>query len=695
MPSARSRLSTLLFALALLAGTLLPTLSLGAQGAGGEGPAALAAAASALALERTTDAHRWLAEVPAGDRGWTWHWLADQVDRSAETLIDAGSPITAFAASPDLSILAVITADGRLLLRGAEGPVRSLPLGPEEARQDPGESLRALALSPDASYLAAVRRDGAVTVFELPAGTRKWEFKVEADGVGALAFSPDGAAVALGGFRRHPETRRPVGFVELRSRDGALLRSWAPTAFFIGALAFAPGGGTLAAGGPQGKLDLLALADGGTDTALEITESRGFPQIHDLAFSADGERLVAACGDGTLRFWSTAGWQPLGTPTAAPVHRAGARAVAFETRTAGVVSGGTDLVIRLAHGPGEPPAEALLGHRGTIVGLAVGPGGEVISAAEDGTVRRWETADLEAPLIAGESVWGMAFRGDGRRLATADGAGRVRIWDPQTRELVREIAAHEGDAVSVLFAAGGSQLVSTGNDGRLRVWSAESGEMLAELEDVEDGRGVALSLSPDGRTLAAGSSRGTVKLWDLGTRKHLATLAGHDGEVSQALFTPDGSRLVTVAADGQVITWEAAPGTERARFRAHDGAIHGAALSPDGTLLATAGEDRTLHLWDLASGKLVRAIPGHAERVWSLAFSPDGHLLASASNDYTARLWDVATGLPLIVWPHPIEVYKVLWSPGGETLAIAPFDGEIRLLTVPQAAPKPEAAPRP
>lgn len=649
------------------------------------GAAMVAAAAQALELERPAEARRWLALVPEAQRSWAWAWLSRRADLSTQTLIDAGSPLVAFAARTEPLRVAAATRDGRILLRDSGGAARTLAAPSKVPGSEQDGGMAALAFSPDGSRLAAAERDGSVRIVGFASGDSLSEWSVEAAGVGAVAWSPRGDRIAIGGFRwihpdpEQPSRRRPTAFLELRRPTGELVRALKPSGFSLGALAFSPDGSWLAAGGPQGKLDLVPVTAEGAAVAIEIQESRGFPEIDALAFSGDGARLAAACGDGTVRLFSIPDGASL-EKVSTPMHRAGATAVSFFPDGEGFASGGADLLIRVVDAASGGAPDVLPGHLGRIVGLAAGPDGRLVTAAEDGTVRLWSTAAIESPLVHQESVWGMAFSRDGELFATVDAAGTVRIWNRRDLRLLREIQAHETDAVEVVFTADDRELISTGNDGRVLVWDVESGELRAELEDVEDGRGVALSLSPDGRTLAAGSTRGTVKLWDLQARELLATLAGHEAEVWRALWTPDGDRVITAASDGYVVVWDAATGTEISRFHAHDAEIHGAALSPDGSHLATAGGDREIRIWRLDTQDLQRTLNGHSDRVWSLAWSPDGTLLASVSNDYTARLWDVASGLPLITWPHEIQVYKALWAPGGDTLAIAPFDGRLRLL---------------
>jgi len=54
-----------------------------------------------------------------------------------------------------------------------------------------------------------------------------------------------------------------------------------------------------------------------------------------------------------------------------------------------------------------------------------------------------------------------------------------------------------------------------------------------------------LSFSPDGRLFAVGKRDGKVKIWDLSSRKEIATLRGHKGIVRSSTFSPDGRFLAS------------------------------------------------------------------------------------------------------------------------------------------------------
>jgi WD40 repeat protein len=154
---------------------------------------------------------------------------------------------------------------------------------------------------------------------------------------------------------------------------------------------------------------------------------------------------------------------------------------------------------------------------------------------------------------------------------------------------------------------------------------------------------LSLAFSPDGKLLASGGIKKTVKLWDAATGKERATLKGHAEDVRSVAFAPDGQTLASGSSDNTVKLWDVATGQERLTLKVHN-AIYSLAFAPDGRVLAAAsvwtGE---IHLWNLPGGEARAVLQGHKDGIRSLAFSPDGKTLVSSDME-GVRLWNPRTG---------------------------------------------------
>ncbi|PSB54611.1 serine/threonine protein kinase, partial [filamentous cyanobacterium CCP1] len=154
----------------------------------------------------------------------------------------------------------------------------------------------------------------------------------------------------------------------------------------------------------------------------------------------------------------------------------------------------------------------------------------------------------------------------------------------------------------------------------------------------------AVTLSPDGETVASGSYDATIKLWDAETGELRRTLLGHSDAVRSLVMSPDGQTLASGSSDATIKLWDMETGELRRTLSGHSGPIWSVAISSDGRVLASGSYDGTVRVWDLESGTLIYTLPEHYDSVWSVAISPDGQTVVSGSYDGTAKIWDLRTG---------------------------------------------------
>jgi len=138
-------------------------------------------------------------------------------------------------------------------------------------------------------------------------------------------------------------------------------------------------------------------------------------------------------------------------------------------------------------------------------------------------------------------------------------------------------------------------------------------------------------------------------LWNVATRRPIGgPLTGQSGQIASVAFSPDGKTLASGSSDGTsgtVLLWN--PATRQPvgtpLITGQGGPVSSVAFSPHGKTLAVGSYDGSIWLRDVATRQPGRPITASGFPIYSVAFSPDGETLASGSIDGTVRLWNAAT----------------------------------------------------
>lgn len=190
--------------------------------------------------------------------------------------------------------------------------------------------------------------------------------------------------------------------------------------------------------------------------------------------------------------------------------------------------------------------------------------------------------------------------------------------------------------------------------------------------------------SPDGRQVAAGGRDGTIRLWDVATRRPVgAPLTGHRERIYAMAFSPDGRFLATAAGfQGDTKLWNLATGdvADIPPGAPDGGRITTMSFSRDGRLLATTSSSRS-QLWDVSTGRF-RWVSMEESAYVAMMFGSDGRLLAvpRGGGKLLVSVRDRTKEPRDEIVTRSDEEYQSAWfSPRGDRLAVVAGEGHVQL----------------
>lgn len=430
-----------------------------------------------------------------------------------------------------------------------------------------------------------------------------------ADNGTGLAFSPDGKLIAL------PEleyvNKVVSGSVTLfEVETGKEIRRIEPPNHGIAAIAFSPDNKTLV----FNTLSTIHVKD--VDTGKEIRQIKGFFGTNQIVFAPDGQTIAIKGRDQSVRL--------------------------YETKTG-----------NLLRTIGEVPANA----RNFVTSSNGAPRTDVVY-----------TSDSKTLILGGHQV--------PRFFEVASG-----------KETTRPGGGHGGAVSALTISADGSTIVSRGAEGAFRAWDVRTRKEVRQFAESTGTSSVAFS--PDGKLVALGHNDGTIRLLDVADGKEKSQWKAHEGTIASIVFTANGKSIATRGAyDGTLNLFDVEKGTKRKHFtfqdvkagnngvmivRSSNGPTetYPLAISADGKTLATfiapqqmlvqgqqqiQPDSNCVRLFDVPSGKEVRKITLPAGlAIRNFVFSLDGRLLVSENVDKTVSVWEVASGQERLRLGDPVD----------------------------------------
>ncbi|MEZ6121141.1 MAG: protein kinase [Pirellulaceae bacterium] len=550
------------------------------------------------------------------------------------------SPLWTIAVSPNGEVLAGGTTvdeeeEGRVVLWSIETGERlsSFKGSPHGNRKKSGCCIETIDFSPDGRFLAYSSHDKSIRIRDISDPSNPTEVKMLLGHdklIEDLEFSPDGQRIASAS---HDET---VRIWDLKNDDHRTLHGHV---HYVTCVTWTPDGKQVISGGWDETIRIWDLESNSHRTLLGHNG-----HVVQVAISRDGRRLASA------DLFSAKLWD----------IENGTELLSMEGKDCVDFSGDGQKLASMDHGQsivvweGCPISETkdrllhtLHGHDRGIMSSTFNPDGSLLATcAMDHTVRLWDTnlgRPVQEPWSANLSLYSVvSFSPDGKYLAAGGRPYSLTVWDLQTNQANQ----FKDPPVCLIFAPNG--LLACPLHGRIRLVDPTTfevqGKVFGERTDNHASVIWSIAFSSDDNYAATAGLDGTVRIWDVKTRRLLHARADHGGHVWEVAFSPDGSVLGSSGLDGTVRLWDPKTGQLLRTLQSHYDASHGVAFHPSGQYVA-AGSGSTrrgrIVIWEMSTGEEVLVLDGHSRKVMDVAFHPGGHQMVSASADGTIKVWDI------------------------------------------------------
>jgi len=546
--------------------------------------------------------------------------------------------------------------------------------------------------------------------------------------VEGVSFSPDGKLIASAS---EDQT------IKIWNQHGLLLKTVPGHKTWVNKISFSPDGKLIATASSDKTVKLwhLECIPQKGDSCLQVnvtllktldkTHNGHSERVTDVSFSPDGNSLVTASQDSTIKIWSRDGvlqntisvqtnisnksdnsesngfwgvaFSPDGTVIAAAHedktvklfnkegtllqtfkgHTNRVRSVSFSPDSRLIASGSDDNTAIIWQRDGKL-LKSLEGHKSHVNRVKFSPDNKLIATVSDGdseNVKLWAIDGTLLTTFNGhkDRVKDVSFSPDGKILATASWDNTIRLWNlvglfPKTLE------GHKYRVMDVAWSPDGQTIATASWDKTVRFWNHD-GAFLNTLKHSDQVNGV--SFSPDDQLIATVGSGGILNIWRR-DRTLLKSLKEHTDYIRAVAWSPDSQILATVGGekDRTAKIWSR-EGQLLKTLQGHTDGVYGVSFSPDGKIIATSSKDNTVKLWS-REGQLLKTLQGHTGWVWNVAFSPDGKIIASASEDNTVILWHRDGTLIKTLKGHTARVSDVTFSPDGKQIVTGSADATIK-----------------
>ncbi len=367
----------------------------------------------------------------------------------------------------------------------------------------------------------------------------------------------------------------------------------------------------IAIGNAAGNVKIVELESG---KVLQVLNGHK-AGVLSVVFSRDGQQLLSASSDKTLKVWSLAGESEI------------VQVPQFQRDYVFAITPGSTGDTLIARQSTRVDIPALIFSSTLYRPIQVAETGPIMAADKNGMIGASDDAFSLWDAVSGTRVlqWkndhNCRFGGFSANVEKGlvawvehkEGSSTISVWDLKDRKRIAQLVRdHTTDVYSKSPPSNERPLFGS------------------------------VALSSDGTKLAAADLDGRLRLCSLPTMREEAILESHVGAIRDIAFRPDGCQIAVADNDHGTITLLSTSDHPGSFIVLHPSCqINDMAFSPDGKRLASAGADKTVRLWNTDTGEEMLVLPKRPRQLQGVSFGPSANYIIGA-NSREIVVWDAS-----------------------------------------------------
>ena len=383
----------------------------------------------------------------------------------------------------------------------------------------------------------------------------------------------------------------------------------------------------IATGDDDGNLKLW-------DSELNLLASKSIhsSEILDIEIGPEGKYVLTASADNNIRKWKK-DRQHIKFVTRYRGHDAPVRNITFSENGRFFASGSQDQTAILWNRDGER-LQRLRGHKRSVNQVVFSDNDEyIITASFNDNAKIWKNYfdyyDNNNQKID-------VINKDTSRRNYAYNSGKKLEFRDYKHNLLDSVYLNIPTYKQLNFQPDSEEVMILKKSGNMCLYNITSGN-LQKFNKNYSGEIEATGYFPDGK-IALGIEQEGVKIFDKNFNETQFYPLDMN-EISSLSISSDGKYMAAGSDKGRIYMFSLNE-NERSVIDAHDDIIQEIEFLPGKHQFISASHDKTCKLWN-ASGELINVYTGHEAPVVSIAVNKSGNKLASASWDNTCRVWEI------------------------------------------------------